>query len=607
MIPVAREISDLKGEFEGGSSFSIDWYVQLRKGAENTLDNINPDTLKRTVPIYGGLTRNLSVYYCPPDVETPTRLWTRDRSVYFDYMPAARFYAKQNFIDNCRNKFTIEYVNGVRFIVVYKSLNDEITVIDSMDSPVLDGQALSINSYNVLPGSTAALEGTFSDSGYTIGRDLGTVLDITNYLKGVVILPLYFDNAKIVESVKVRFYSTLEVTATGTLTRTATNVADGATVTIGTKTYRFKTVMAQAYDVQIGVDANTSFQNLESAIEANGTVGVQYYAGTVSNPDVIVNDASPTVMNIISTLVGAAGNNTVTTETSAQLSFGAATLTGGVTAVYYEMASTQDSIGDYFRDGQNFVRFWVNNAVLHETPIPSNIIRWEIDVKMTAGNEQNVILGKFTLQRNNLYFFEYQSNRMFIDPTSGAWSDTPATGYSINLDRDALGVFHYETARLVFNAASFSAVDATRIKSIETDLVRKYEQYFLLHPSAAQPLSYNISPDIPYSPDMLGEGVYDFDADIGGSTDSEQGGGGTGQTIYFMDGERPAGTFNDVNTIFTLTYAPDPALSLTLILNGQTLGAGIDFNLSGNVITFTSPQSASYENLDFHANYRYTI
>src|SRR3954452_24339194 len=127
--PVSREITDLKQEYEGGTSFSVDWYSLLRRGGENLLDNINPETLKRTVPIYGGITRNLQVYFCPADVEVPERLYSLDATIWFDFVPAAEFYRHPH----TRRVFTIEYVNGARFIVVRYPVAGALLTVDPMD------------------------------------------------------------------------------------------------------------------------------------------------------------------------------------------------------------------------------------------------------------------------------------------------------------------------------------------------------------------------------------------------------------------------------------------------------------------------------------------
>ncbi|MBY0373563.1 MAG: hypothetical protein K2Q23_06185 [Bryobacteraceae bacterium] len=72
------------------------------------------------------------------------------------------------------------------------------------------------------------------------------------------------------------------------------------------------------------------------------------------------------------------------------------------------------------------------------------------------------------------------------------------------------------------------------------------------------------------------------------------GGGGGGVIVGdntavvpgFVDGERPSGTLNGTNAVFTLASAPSPATSLTLFRNGLLQTAGLDFTVAGATITF---------------------
>ncbi|MBV8845232.1 MAG: hypothetical protein JO307_20695 [Bryobacterales bacterium] len=63
-------------------------------------------------------------------------------------------------------------------------------------------------------------------------------------------------------------------------------------------------------------------------------------------------------------------------------------------------------------------------------------------------------------------------------------------------------------------------------------------------------------------------------------------GSGGGLIPSYSDAEIPSGTVNGVNTTFTLMYAPSPAASLELFLNGLLMEAGSDYQLSGNTIMF---------------------
>jgi hypothetical protein len=83
------------------------------------------------------------------------------------------------------------------------------------------------------------------------------------------------------------------------------------------------------------------------------------------------------------------------------------------------------------------------------------------------------------------------------------------------------------------------------------------------------------------------------------------GSGGTGGIIpNYSDGETPVGLINGSNTTFTLAYAPSPAASLSLYLNGLLMSQGADYTVTANVVTFfvaSVPQTGDL----LLANYRF--
>lgn len=58
--------------------------------------------------------------------------------------------------------------------------------------------------------------------------------------------------------------------------------------------------------------------------------------------------------------------------------------------------------------------------------------------------------------------------------------------------------------------------------------------------------------------------------------------------MSFADGETPTGTRDGVNAAFTLTNAPNPALSLELYKNGQLMIATVDYTLATATITYSA-------------------
>ena len=120
------------------------------------------------------------------------------------------------------------------------------------------------------------------------------------------------------------------VAAEGTLTFTGQPL-DTETVTLGATTYTFQTVLVDAADnVLIGVDLDTSLDNLKAAVGLEAGVGTLFGTGTVINPDALLFDLVPGQKLARARTAGAAGNAIVSTETLTNGSWGGATLSGGL-------------------------------------------------------------------------------------------------------------------------------------------------------------------------------------------------------------------------------------------------------------------------------------
>lgn len=118
------------------------------------------------------------------------------------------------------------------------------------------------------------------------------------------------------------------VAATGTLTSTGA-FSDGETATIGSVTYTFRTPFVDAANnINAAGTVAQTHENLRRAINLQGVAGTNYGTGTVIHPTVSAADTATT--NVLTAKKGGTfGNTIVTTDTGANISFGAATLTGG--------------------------------------------------------------------------------------------------------------------------------------------------------------------------------------------------------------------------------------------------------------------------------------
>jgi hypothetical protein len=117
--------------------------------------------------------------------------------------------------------------------------------------------------------------------------------------------------------------------ASGTLTSDGTNVANNDTVTIGGIVYTFKTTLTpNPGEILIGTNAADSLQNLKYALaDTVAYADIKYGSGTSSFW--IPGTLTSTTLDVRSSNAGAAGNLYTTTETSAHLSWGSGTFSGG--------------------------------------------------------------------------------------------------------------------------------------------------------------------------------------------------------------------------------------------------------------------------------------
>lgn len=139
------------------------------------------------------------------------------------------------------------------------------------------------------------------------------------------------------------------VAASATVTNGNTNnVADGNTLRIGSKTYRFKDTPAAINDVQIGSDADESFDNLVAAINGTGTPGTEYFTGTVADLSVTSSAVVSHVITLTAITPGSAGNEIALVRVGTYITVSAATLGGGSGGTLEKL--TLDTGATYYTD-----------------------------------------------------------------------------------------------------------------------------------------------------------------------------------------------------------------------------------------------------------------
>ena len=126
-------------------------------------------------------------------------------------------------------------------------------------------------------------------------------------------------------------YAVTGTAPTTTLTSTGT-AGNNETFTIGSRVYTLKTALTAsttANEILIGAAATNTLDNIKEAINGTGTPGTNYGSNTVRHPQVTAGAKNATTLVITSTDTNASGL-IATTETMANFSFTAATLTNGV-------------------------------------------------------------------------------------------------------------------------------------------------------------------------------------------------------------------------------------------------------------------------------------
>jgi hypothetical protein len=142
------------------------------------------------------------------------------------------------------------------------------------------------------------------------------------------------------------YYYTENDYARGTLTATGA-IVNGDKVVVGTVTYQFTSgdvdtgtplgTAGAPWLVALGATTQISLENLFDAIAATGEAGTTYSTALEANLDVAVVSSDATTLVIRAAEAGTGGNTVVTTETGANIAWGAATLANGGGTVFDEV------------------------------------------------------------------------------------------------------------------------------------------------------------------------------------------------------------------------------------------------------------------------------
>lgn len=147
---------------------------------------------------------------------------------------------------------------------------------------------------------------------------------------------------------KILYLEKRQTTISGTApttTLTSTGTADNnETMTIGNRTYTFKTTLTGAADeILIGAAATNTLDNIKSAINGTGTPGTDYGTGTKRHADVTAGTKTATTLVIAATDSNASGG-LATTETMTNFSFTGAALSAGTLGSYTPATSATSGV-----------------------------------------------------------------------------------------------------------------------------------------------------------------------------------------------------------------------------------------------------------------------
>ena len=234
------------------------------------------------------------------------------------------------------NHFAVRELSGIsRLFMGLASTNKVIEYLDYVNpSNWID------STFQDYTGST--IQPRVITKAFLLGDGLGIKLGIGGELewnnsKGTITITPILDEVSKSPTIPINVasggFSTNNVYATDTITSSSTGPANNDTVVVNGRTYTFKTTLTGAVD-EIKADGTIdgSLANLGKAINLSGVAGTNYGTGTTINADCVASPVVAHVLTLVSFLTAAGGGSALTlTETSANLTLGAATFTGTIT------------------------------------------------------------------------------------------------------------------------------------------------------------------------------------------------------------------------------------------------------------------------------------
>jgi hypothetical protein len=204
-ITVGSVLSRLKDKFEGGRSFAVNWYEILGEASDTMVEKVNPRTLKRTLPLFGGIIQDMEVYLCPDDISSFSGIYDLPLSTTannkFSYVKPEEYNNKNN--SDRIDIFTDIYVNGIRFLLIKHDVKSQYVEIDPYSTVGTKTGALTVNTYNTF--DSGSLDWLCTTGQSVISDNFATPQDYSAYLQtGDAMLRVYVPDETLVTDLTVK-------------------------------------------------------------------------------------------------------------------------------------------------------------------------------------------------------------------------------------------------------------------------------------------------------------------------------------------------------------------------------------------------------------------
>ena len=188
---------------------------------------------------------------------------------------------------------------------------------DGSENEIIAGKKYTVFTFAELveaEGGTPSLS-----AGDNLYAGASGIVDITPAVGDVFVGTVLYGGSRIIVNMMGQKTVTVAgVAAQGTLT-IAEPVTTTDQFTVGDIEYTLLTTPAAAYDIAIGADEAATKVNIVAAINASGTAGTEYFAGTLANPLVEATTFAGDAGVLTARVNGTAGNAIVSVESGNEL------------------------------------------------------------------------------------------------------------------------------------------------------------------------------------------------------------------------------------------------------------------------------------------------